>query len=72
MLVNLESITFSEISQRKSNNVWHHLNEEFKNKTSDSNKKKDYREQACGTSGKSEVGRGKMGVEGLKGTNYHV
>ena len=24
------------------------------------------------TSGKSEVGRGKMGVEGLKGTNYHV
>ena len=70
MLVNLEHITFSEISQRKSNNVWHHLNEEFKNKTSDSNKKRKIIEnKLVVTSGKSEVGRSKIGVEGLKGTN---
>ena len=53
---------FSEISERKSNNVCHHLNEEFKNKTSDSNKKRQIVEnKLVVTSGKSEVGRGKMG-----------
>ena len=62
MLVNLESIMFSEISQRKSNNVCHHLNEEIKNKTSDSNQRRQIVEnKLVVTSGKSEVGRGKMG-----------